>query len=93
VTDGVFTTATVVMPVLLNDTEYTLSIPAIGDNNAYEATFKTIGGAYILKEDFNGDIKVDMYQANNLQQRITNSFLKDTDGDSVKDSMFYNLCR
>jgi len=91
VTDGVFTTATVVMPVLTNGTEYTLNVPAISDNDAYSATFKTVEGAYILKEDFNGDIKSDFYQRSELTSRIDSSFLKDTGTDGKVDSVKYTL--
>jgi len=87
VTSGLFNEIVLETPVLAQGTEYTLVIPALGDNAETNISFTTVDGPYFVKEDltdrYNGSWSRDLDNDYVHQDW----YFKDADGDGVNDMM------
>ncbi|MBO5452709.1 MAG: hypothetical protein J6A69_01955, partial [Clostridia bacterium] len=86
-TDGTFTTAKAVIANLERGTEYVVSVPAYGNNEAKSITFTTVASPYYVYDDFDGFVANDWYQ-DNAKNGLLNA-LVDIDADGIGDALCY----
>ena len=86
-TDGTFTTAKAVIANLERGTEYVVSVPAYGNNEAKSITFTTVASPYYVYDEFNGFVANDWYQDKDKKSLLT--ALEDIDSDGVGDALYY----
>ena len=87
VTSGLFNEIVLETPVLAQGTEYTLVIPALGDNAETNISFTTVDAPYFVKEDLTDRYNGSWSRSLDNDYVHQDWYFKDADGDGVNDMM------